>query len=159
LRLPEGEQLEIKIGDEVWIACALLHRENPERTSFSDSEIANGVKKESIADSFRVGVQWHIALHCVANKPANPSRLRMLYQLPDGTKRLFRYSDDYHFSREDGKITPEACDIPESYRYLLKWYKDTYNQSTPKQPDKMEQQPSKPIDLPKHDIEATTSAL
>ena len=121
---------EIKVADEVWVACALLHTENPTRTSFPNTEILNRVKKESIADKLRVGIQWHINLHCVANKPANPDRHRMLYELPDGTKRLFKSTDDYHFSREDSKTLPDAWEIPEKYRYLLKWYKEKYDTST-----------------------------
>src|SRR3954469_6096871 len=30
---------KIKVADEVWIATGLLHRENPKREDFSDSEI------------------------------------------------------------------------------------------------------------------------
>ena len=120
--------MEIKVADEVWIACALLHKENSQRTSFSNSEIADRIRRENIYGTMRVGVQWHIYLHCVANKPANPARHRMLYELPDGTKRLFRTSDNYHYTREEGKITPEACDIPQEYRYLIKWYMENYNQ-------------------------------
>jgi hypothetical protein len=118
---------EIKVADEVWVACALLHTENPTRTSFSNNEILDRVKKESIAEKLRVGIQWHIGLHCVANKPANPDRHRMLYELPNGSKRLFKSTDDYHFSREDGKTVPNA------------WYKENYdtstNTSTPVKPD------------------------
>jgi hypothetical protein len=55
----------------------------------------------------------------------------MLYELPDGSKRLFKSSsDDYHFSRENSKTVPDACEIPEKYRYLLKWYKENYDTST-----------------------------
>ncbi len=121
---------EIKIADEVWVACALLHIENPTSTSFSNTEILDRVKKEVIAEKLRVGVQWHINLHCVANKTANPDRNRMLYELPDGTKRLFKSSDCYHFSREEGKILPNVLELPEKYRYLLKWYKESYDTST-----------------------------
>lgn len=129
--------MKIKVADEVWIGCALLHIENPQRKSFSGSEIANRIKHENIYGSVRIGVQWHIGLHCVANKPANPARYRMLYELPDGTKRLFKTSDNYHYTREDGKITPEAHDIPQEYQYLLKWYKESYNQGQKEPPQPM----------------------
>jgi hypothetical protein len=118
---------EIKVADEVWVACALLHTENPSRTSFSNSEILDRVKKEAIADKLRVGIQWHIGLHCVANKPANPDNHRMLYELPNGTKRLFKSTDDYHYTREDGKTLPNPWEIPEKYRKLLQWYKESYD--------------------------------
>jgi hypothetical protein len=120
---------EIKVADEAWIACALLHTENPNRKAFSTNEILNRAKKEAISEKFRVGVQIHISTHCIANKPADPNRYRMLYELPDGTKRLFKSSDDYHFSREDSKIVPRAWEIPEKYHYLLKWYKESYDPS------------------------------
>lgn len=128
LRLKKAS--EVKVADEVWIACALLHTESPTRKSFSNSEILNQVKKEAIAEKLRVGIQWHINLHCVANKPANPATYRMLYELSDGSKRLFKSSDNCHFSREDGKTIPIAWEIPEKYRCLLKWYKESYDKPT-----------------------------
>ena len=112
--------MDIKVADEVWIACILLHKENPNRTSFSDKEIIDRIKQENVFGKVRIGIQWHVALHCIANVPANPNKYRMLYKLPDGTKRLFRSSDDYHFTREEGKTVPQAFDLPEEYRYLIK---------------------------------------
>ena len=75
----------------------------------------------------------------------------MLYELPNGSKRLFKSSDDYHFSREDGKILPNAWEIPEKYRYLLKWYTQTYNNSTG------QATPSTPIQDPPVDPKITVS--
>ncbi len=54
----------------------------------------------------------------------------MLFELPDGTKRLFKSSDSYHFSREDSKTIPNAWELTEKYRYLFKWYKEQYDTST-----------------------------
>lgn len=81
---------DIKVADEVWIGCALLHVENPLRQSFSQKEIVNKIKQENIFGTLRPGITWHISLHCVANKPPNPAKYRMLYTLPDESIRLFK---------------------------------------------------------------------
>ena len=126
--------MDIKVADEVWVGCALLHKELPHRASFSDKEIIDRVKQENVFGEVRIGITWHVGLHCVANVPSNKARYRMLYKLSDGTKRLFRESDDYHFSREGGKTIPEGSELPEEYRYLLKWYTENYNTGVPPQP-------------------------
>jgi hypothetical protein len=119
--------LDIKVADELWIACALLQKEKPNRNSFSNKEIIERVKAENIFGTLRPGIQVHLSTHCVANVSANPVKHRMLYKLADGSKRLFHLGDDYHSSRANGKLFPEASEIPEQYRYLLKWYEEKYD--------------------------------
>ena len=61
-----------KVADEVWIAVALLHRENPKREDFTVTEIVERARREKIAGGLRPGFQVHVYLHCVANRPAQP---------------------------------------------------------------------------------------
>lgn len=117
---------KIKVADEVWVATALLHREQPDRQSFSASEIVDRVQKEGLTDTLRPGVQVHVYLHCVANKRPNPGNYRMLYATPDGNRRLFRSGDDYHEYREGGKTHPKPEELPEGYQHLVDWYLDQY---------------------------------
>ncbi len=118
----------IKVADEVWIATALLHRENPHQHSFSAKEIVDRVYEEGIFGRLRPGVQVHVYLHCLANKRPNPGNYRMLVQTEDGGRRLFRDVDDYHPYREGGKTKPKQGEIPGEYAYLLKWYDREYNE-------------------------------
>lgn len=122
----------IKVADEVWIGCALLHYENPHRKDFTTKEIVNRVAQESIFGTIRPGVTIHVNQHCVANRPANPANYRMLYETRRGYRRLWRPGDDFHPSRASGKICPDASDIPTKYHFLLKWYRNwvTGNSST-----------------------------
>jgi hypothetical protein len=113
---------KIKVADEVWLATALLHRENPSRTDFTLSEIVERVAKEGIIDELRPGVYVHAALHCVANRPPNPGRYRMLYETRPKYRRLFRLGDSYDPQREGSKVTPDADEIPLRYADLLSWY-------------------------------------
>jgi hypothetical protein len=115
---------KIKIADEVWLATALLHRENPSRSDFTLQEIVERAAREEIIDERRPGVYVHAALHCVANRPPNPGRYRMLYETRPKYRRLFRLGDSYHPQREGSKITPEADEVPLHYADLLKWYED-----------------------------------
>ena len=120
--------MKVKVADEVWIATALLYKENPEKNSFAPKDIVDRVFKEKLHKYLRPGVTTHVSQHCVANKRANPGNYRMLYALEDGTRRLFRKGDNYHDYREGGKITPRKEDIPEKYWYLLDWWEKEYNQ-------------------------------
>ena len=68
-----------KVADQVWIILALLHRENPKREDFTVTEIVERARQEKISGELRPSVQVHAYLHCVANRPPNPGRYRMLY--------------------------------------------------------------------------------
>jgi hypothetical protein len=119
--------MSIKVADEVWIATALLHQENPEQESFSSSEIIDRVAKENLFGRMRPGVLIHVSIHCVANKKPNPGTYKMLYATEDRKRRLFKDKDDFHSWREGGKIHPKYEDIPAKYHYLIIWWENEYN--------------------------------
>jgi hypothetical protein len=115
----------IRVADEAWVGLALLHREHPNRESFSAREILDRVKAESLTPELRPGVQVHIYLHNVANVEPNSARYRMFWKLPDDTYRLFGPGDYAHALRK-GKTKPDRNELPERYRYLLDWYEQQY---------------------------------
>jgi hypothetical protein len=115
---------KVKVADEVWIAAALLHREHPQATDFSIEEIVERARRESIHEPLRPGVYVHVVQHCVANRPPNPGRYRMLFETTEGRRRLFRKGDPYNLEREGAKTTPKPEDLPSRYGELLKWYQD-----------------------------------
>src|SRR6266540_1624559 len=117
----------VTIGDGVWIAAALLHREHPDRVDFKVQEIRDRLVAEGLMGPVQPSsVETHIRLHCVANARRDPSRLRMLFATGTRTRRLFRSSDPYDPSREGGRIVPAADAIPERYPGLLGWYFSEY---------------------------------
>jgi hypothetical protein len=118
----------LKVADEVWIATALLHRENPDRDSFSASEIVDRLNKEHLTETIRPGVSVHVYQHSVANRRPNPGNHRMLYATTDGGRRLFREGDDYHPYRAGGRLAPSKEDLPAQYRTLVDWYEQEYSQ-------------------------------
>jgi hypothetical protein len=117
-------QVDLLVADEVWIATALLHREQPGREDFSVQEIVGRAVAENITGTLRPGVEVHVRYHCVANRAPKPARLRMLYATDNG-RRLYREGDARHAGRT-GKITPDPDDLPERYRFLLDWYRREY---------------------------------
>jgi hypothetical protein len=117
-------QTALKVADEVWIAAALLHREHPEAADFAVEEIVERADREGLRKPFRRGVYVHVIQHCVANRPPNPGRYRMLYETGAGRRRLFRKGDSYHPGREGAKITPAIEDLPSGCSGLLGWYRD-----------------------------------
>jgi hypothetical protein len=120
----------IRVADEVWIAAALLHRERPEAADFSSTEIETRLVREGITDATRPGVRVHISSHCVANRPADTGKYRMLFETGKSRRRLFRPGDPYDPSREGGRMTPDRDAIPERYHTLLDWYEHHWTSST-----------------------------
>jgi hypothetical protein len=114
----------IKVADEVWIATALLHREQPAQPDFAVEEIVERAAREGIGGPIRPGVYVHVVQHCVANRSPNPGRYRMLFETGPGRRRLFRKGDTYHPAREGAKITPNPEEMPYRYGGLLAWYRD-----------------------------------
>jgi hypothetical protein len=122
--------IQWKVADEVWIATASLHREYPKREDFSIEEILERAAKEAGKEPLRPGVYVHIVQHCVANRPPNPGRYRMLFETAPGRRRLFRNGDVYDPSREGAKTIPDRGDIPSEYAGLLAWYRGWNQDST-----------------------------
>jgi len=116
----------VKVADEVWIAAALLHREQTDREEFTIDEIVDRARQEAITETLRTSVRVHAALHCVANRQPSPARYRMLSATGKNTRRLFRPGDPYHREREGAKTTPNREEIPERYHTLLDWYRTDY---------------------------------
>ena len=124
-----ASSLQIKVADEVWIAAALLHREHPDRVDFEIEEIVRRATKEAGRRPLRPGVYVHVVQHCVANRPPNPGRYRMLFETVPGRRRLFCNGDNYDPAREGAKIVPAREDIPSEYSALVDWYRD-WNQDS-----------------------------
>lgn len=119
-------EAHILVADEVWCALAMLHRNHPQRVSFSAKEILEQVKAEHAHTDIRAGVQAHIYLHNVANLEPNSARYRMFYRLEDDTYRLYRTGDPAHPLRK-GKIVPNRAELPARYHDLLDWYEREYS--------------------------------
>ena len=118
---------EVTCAAEVFIAAALLHREQPGREDFTIQEIVNRAAKENVAGELRSGVSVHTSQHCVANRPPNPGKHRMLFATSKHTRRLLLPTDEVHPGRT-GKMFPDADEIPEKYLSLLDWAKRRYEQ-------------------------------
>jgi len=118
----------IRVADEVWIAAASLHRSHPDRTDFAIDEIMKQAETANVTgvSPLRPGVKIHVYLHCVANKPPNPGRYRMLLETPAGRRRLFRPGDPCHPRRTAGKHIPKRDEIPMRYGELIDWYLADY---------------------------------
>jgi hypothetical protein len=120
---------QISCADLVWVATALLTRDEPERTGFSHDEIRQKVyaiePDHGFTDS---AVRTHISSHCVANKKPDPGKHCKLYLNPDGTYRLYRPRDQPHADRRNGKALPKAQNLPAKYQPLLAWYDAAFKQ-------------------------------
>ena len=115
-----------KVADQVWLVVAVLHREHPDRGDFSIDEIMTRARREPISRPLRASFYVHVIQHCVANRPPNPGRWRMLVETRPGHRRLFRPGDGYHADREGSRTEPEVSAIPAEYHPLLAWYRQEY---------------------------------
>ncbi len=118
--------MHVKVADEVWITLALLHTENADREDFSMDEILKRADREALGPDaqLRPGVRTHVTQHCVASRPPNPGRYRMLTATARGRRRLYRPGDQCHRDRVNAKQTPLKSDIPDRYHHLLDWYQE-----------------------------------
>jgi hypothetical protein len=123
----------IKVADETFIATALLHREHPDRSDFTIREIVARAEKENLVGKLRPGVRVHATLHCVANRPPNPGRYRMLYATGEHTRRLLSDGDDVHPDRK-GKGWPDPEGVPTEYRELIDWAKQRFRNPAVREP-------------------------
>ena len=119
---------EVRVADEVWLATASLHRRHPDRTDFAIDEImAEAESVDVTGKPLRPGVKVHVYQHCVANKPPNPGRYRMLFQTAPRRRRLFRPGDPCHPQRATGKDAPARDAVPAQHRDLIDWYHREYS--------------------------------
>ena len=123
---PIQESVGVSCAVEVFLATALLHREQPERDDFTIQEIVGRAANENMTGNLRPGVHVHASQHCVANKAPNPLKLRMLYATGKHTRRLALPSDIAHEDRT-GKIFPDVEDVPEAYRPVLEWARERFD--------------------------------
>ena len=114
------------VFEQVFVAAARLHREEPSRTGFKGNELLRKVSELNSSPMRESTVNAHIYGHCVANKSASPGTYRILYRNPDGTLRLYREGDDYHPDRKNGRVAPEKEALPPEYRELVDWYWSEY---------------------------------
>lgn len=121
----QAQMTDLSCAAEVFLATALLHREQPARGDFTIQEIVSRAARENITGEMRSGVNVHASQHCVANRPPNPSRHRMLYATGKHTRRLLLPGDEMHPERT-GKIFPDADELPERYLPLLGWARSRY---------------------------------
>ena len=109
--MPVASKFGVKIADEVWIATALLHREQPARLDFTLEEIIERAGKEGIAGTVR---------------PSFNTALPTAHPIPAAIEYFSRRprGDACHSAREGAKTVPNPEDIPDRYRPLLAWYRD-----------------------------------
>lgn len=125
--MPTAVSSELACATEVFIATALLHREQPERPDFMIQEIVNRAARENITGETRSGVSVHASQHCVANRAPNPAKHRILFATGKHTRRLFLPGDEVHEGRT-GKIFPDPAEIPSPYLPLLEWARRRFEQ-------------------------------
>lgn len=131
--LPEKKELRplgLTTSVVVWIATALLHKENPSRSAFTIREIEEKVNGLNLLSVQQATITQHITAHCVANSYASPDTNRILFRVGRGLYRLYRRGDSFHSTRQNGKITPIVEVMPKEYLNLLEWYEKEYSNKT-----------------------------
>lgn len=126
-----GTKCKLTVATEVWVVTALLHRQHPGRADFATTEIIARAQAEAICGPLRSGFAVHVNQHCVANRPPNPARLRILVETGRGRRRLFRPGDPYDPQREGGKTMPDRGELPANLSDLLDWYDREYASAAP----------------------------
>jgi hypothetical protein len=117
----------VKVADELFLTVALLHREIPDRKSFTIPEILNRAKREGLGGERedQRSLKQHAYEHAAANIVPGQGKYKMVFREEDNTIRLLRRSDHIHPQRT-GKQWPMLQDIPERYHELVSWAKRRY---------------------------------
>jgi hypothetical protein len=118
-------ETDVTCAVEVFLATAMLHREQPGKGDFTIQEIVSRAARENITGEMRQGVSVHASQHCVANKAPNPAKHRMLFATGKHARRLLLPADEAHPQRT-GRIFPDADEVPERYLPILEWAKRRY---------------------------------
>ena len=114
----------MRVADQAWVATALLHKENPERTDFTLDEVLRRAGAE-FGYPLQPGVRQHIVSHGVAQIQPTPARLRMFTRTDRARRRLFRPGDAVNPNRT-GPTYPDPQRLDEKYRPLVEWYLRQY---------------------------------
>ena len=114
------------IATVVWIAIALLHKQNKHVIAFSNKEINEKINSLKFGSFNYDSVNSHISAHCVANMKKKGGIHRKLYKVERNRYRLYRLDDDCHPTRKDGPIEPPLLEIPKEFKDLIDWYRNEY---------------------------------
>lgn len=117
----------VKVADELFLIVAFLHREAPERRSFSIAEVVKRAEREGLGGERRdqKSLKQHAYEHAAANVPPGQGKYRMVFKEADNSIRLLRSADYVHPER-NGKQWPLLHEIPERYHELVEWAKQRY---------------------------------
>ena len=125
-----GLKKSITTPTVVWLATAILHRDNPQSDAFSAKEIFNKVKQLDLLSVSDSTINMHITSHCVASGKESPDRHRKLTRVRPGWYRLFREGDSFHETRSTGQTVPLAEMLPLRFKDVIDWYHREYNVTT-----------------------------
>ena len=114
---------DLKASDAVWLATALLQKEQPD-AEFAVPQIVDYVERKHLTTKPRQTIYLHANQHCVANRAPNNARLRMLIETPSGKRRLFHRGDPFHPARANARKLPAPDALPPQFREILDWYRD-----------------------------------
>lgn len=131
-KIQEGVEFSegLTVADAVWVGTAMLQREigcAGRNQGFSTEKIVNFVQQLRLTKGTQKSIWQHVNQHCVANRPPQPNRSRMLFALGEGVRRLFREGDRSDPGRKDAPTHPEWAKLPQQYQDLKRWYEEEWN--------------------------------
>jgi len=113
----------LKVCDEIWLACALLHISEPWRPDFTEAEIYERLRIENVRGYVSTTVPSHVSFMSVANRSRSLGSTSMLYATRKGFRRLSRPEDSCDSSVKPGRTHPSDGDLPQKYQYVFDWYR------------------------------------
>jgi hypothetical protein len=121
------DNADLTVADAVWIATAVLQRKAEDSCTFSTETIVQSVVNLRLTKGAPKSIWQHVNQHCVANRKAQPNKVRMLTATGHGDRRLFRDRDRFDSERIDGRTHPDWDKLPEKYADLRQWYETVWN--------------------------------
>ena len=123
-----NENCDLTVADAVWVGTALLHYHNEESPEgpIPTEAIVMVVNAAGLTKGLEKSIYLHVNQHCVANRPPNLNRSRMLFETGRGERRLFRPGDKYDPAREGAPMHPDWDKLPRKYLFLRRWYEEIW---------------------------------
>ena len=122
----KNNENSVSAATAVWVATATLHKLDGVKRDFSNKVILEKTIEQNISAASELTFEKGISRHCVANNGGRPNDHRKLYRVSRGRYRLYRKGDYYNQGRKHGPEEPDIEELPDKYKYLIKWYHEEY---------------------------------
>jgi hypothetical protein len=122
-------ETSVTVADAVWLATAILQRASGPDSTFPPEQIVMVAVASGLSKGQQSSIRLHVSQHCVANRKAQPNRLRYLFATDEGHRRLWRKGDPWDITRDGAATHPAWEKLPTRFAEVQQWYEEEWSGS------------------------------